>query len=176
MTMRSFVNYTEMESPMGSLTILATDKGVCKIHFGSIEKHLLSLKAWSKKTLLKDELILNDELLFPIVLQLSEYFDGHRKDFDFQIDPIGSSFQKKVWEALQTVEYGETNSYKQIAQIINAPKAVRAVGGAVNKNPLPIVIPCHRVIGSNGSLVGYNGGLEKKQKLLTIENALEKIS
>jgi len=101
--------------------------------------------------------------------QLVEYFAGKRKQFDVPIRPVGTDFQEAVWKALLNIPYGETRSYKQIAQEIGSPAACRAVGMANNKNPISIIIPCHRVIGSNGALVGYGGGLEMKQKLLALE-------
>lgn len=101
--------------------------------------------------------------------QLKEYFLGKRKNFDIKLAPAGTAFQQSVWQALQKIPYGQTRSYKDIAEEINNSKAVRAVGMANNKNPIAIIIPCHRVIGSNGNLVGYAGGLNLKQKLLELE-------
>lgn len=104
--------------------------------------------------------------------QLQEYFAGKRQVFDLPLAPKGSVFQQKVWQALIEIPFGETRSYGQIAKRIGQPKASRAVGGANNKNPLPIFIPCHRVIGANGKLVGYGGGLEIKKTLLNVENLI----
>lgn len=101
--------------------------------------------------------------------QLQEYFDGYRKDFDLPLDPKGTLFQKNVWKALETIPYGETRSYKQIAEKVGSPKGYRAVGMANNKNPISIIIPCHRVIGANGKMVGYGGGLGIKEYLLNLE-------
>lgn len=101
--------------------------------------------------------------------QLNEYLDGKRKWFDLPYDATGTPFQHSVWDALKNIPYGETRSYLQIAVQIGKPKACRAVGMANNKNPLPILIPCHRVIGSNGNLVGYGGGMEIKKMLLMLE-------
>lgn len=101
--------------------------------------------------------------------QLEEYFTGKRQVFDLPLAPQGTVFQQKVWQALTEIPFGETRSYGQIAKRIGHPKASRAVGGANNKNPLPIFIPCHRVIGANGKLVGYAGGLEVKKMLLHVE-------
>ena len=101
--------------------------------------------------------------------QLMEYFGGKRQDFDFPIDPAGTEFQNRVWNAIVKVPYGQTRSYKDIAEFIENPKAYRAVGLANNKNPIQIVIPSHRIIGSNKKLVGYRGGLEIKEKLLQLE-------
>lgn len=102
--------------------------------------------------------------------QLLEYFNGNRTTFTIPLAPQGTEFQKSVWTALQNIPYGETRSYKEIATIIGNPKASRAVGMANNKNPIAIFIPCHRVIGSNGAMVGYAGGLPIKEYLLNIEN------
>ena len=104
--------------------------------------------------------------------QLSEYFSGKRKEFHLPLLLKGTDFQKQVWNALLKIPFGETRSYKQIAEAIGNPKAVRAVGMANNKNPLLIVVPCHRVIGANGKLVGYAVGLEKKEFLLKLEKNL----
>ena len=101
--------------------------------------------------------------------QLNEYFKGQRKEFDLPLAPVGTEFQQRVWAALQTIPYGETRSYKDIAILAGNEKACRAVGMANNRNPISIIIPCHRVIGANGGLVGYGGGLDKKVFLLDLE-------
>jgi len=110
-----------------------------------------------------------DALTDKTATQLDEYFAGKRSRFDLPLNPIGTDFQRRVWNALSDIPYGETRSYKQIACAVGNPKACRAVGMANNKNPIWIIIPCHRVIGSGGSLTGYGGGLEMKQKLLDLE-------
>ena len=109
------------------------------------------------------------DVLLQCVQQLQQYFTGKRKTFDLPMKLEGTTFQQQVWQALTQIPYGETRSYKDIAQMINNPKAVRAVGNANNKNRLPLLIPCHRVIGVNGSLVGYALGLSYKQYLLELE-------
>lgn len=101
--------------------------------------------------------------------QLSAYFRGERKSFDLPLKFHGTDFQEKVWKVLQTIPYGQTRSYKQVAEAIGNEKASRAVGGANNKNPLPILVPCHRVVGSNGAMVGYGLGLPVKKQLLALE-------
>ncbi len=101
--------------------------------------------------------------------QLEEYFRGERKEFHLKLNPRGTDFQLKVWDELKNIPYGETRSYKEIAIAIGNPKASRAIGMANNKNPIPIIIPCHRVIGSNKTLVGYAGGLKMKKDLLNLE-------
>ena len=105
--------------------------------------------------------------------QLVEYLAGNRREFDLPLDPLGTDFQKRVWTTLREIPYGEVRSYKEIAEAIGNPKAVRAVGGANNRNPISIVVPCHRVIGTDGSLTGYGGGLPMKEKLLKLEGVLK---
>ena len=109
------------------------------------------------------------ELLKEAIRELNEYFDGKRTSFDLQLELQGTEFQKKVWKALKEIPFGETRSYGQIAKLIGNEKASRAVGMANNKNPIPIIIHCHRVIGANGKLVGYAGGLDIKERLLNLE-------
>jgi methylated-DNA-[protein]-cysteine S-methyltransferase len=109
------------------------------------------------------------ELLKETAKQLREYLEGNRREFDVRLNPKGTEFQKKVWEALCAIPYGETRSYKQIAEAVGNPKASRAVGMANHNNPIMCIIPCHRVIGANGKLVGYAGGLGIKEHLLTLE-------
>ena len=116
---------------------------------------------------------LETAVLFAAKEQLAEYFAGRRRVFELPLAPAGTAFQQAVWEALQTIPYGQVASYGDIARRIGNPKACRAVGGANNRNPISIVIPCHRVVGANGALVGYGGGLDKKQWLLNLEQQKE---
>ena len=109
------------------------------------------------------------ELIRRTYTQLCEYFEGQRREFDIPINPQGTEFQQKVWAALRTIPYGETRSYGEIAEQIGNPKACRAVGGANNKNPILIITPCHRVIGADGSLVGFGAGLDVKKVLIELE-------
>lgn len=102
-------------------------------------------------------------------IQLKEYFEGRRKDFDLPLAARGTEFQMRVWKELQKIPYGETRTYGEIAEAIGRPKAARAIGGANNRNPLSIIVPCHRVVGKNGDLVGYASGLDLKEKLLKLE-------
>lgn len=108
-------------------------------------------------------------LMKKTIKEIKEYLEGKRNSFDLPLEPEGTEFQKKVWNALKEIPYGETRSYGEIAKIIGNEKASRAVGMANNKNPIMIMIPCHRVIGANGKLVGYAGGLDVKEKLLNME-------
>lgn len=101
--------------------------------------------------------------------QIEEYLRGERQEFDLKLSPKGTSFQQKVWNALLDIPYGETRSYGQIAMAVGNPKAARAIGMANNRNPIPIIIPCHRVVGADGKLIGYAGGLDIKTKLLELE-------
>jgi methylated-DNA-[protein]-cysteine S-methyltransferase len=117
---------------------------------------------------------IENELIRQVFAQLDEYFRGERQTFDFPYKLHGTAFQKKVWAALCQIPYGETRSYKEIAEAIGHPKAYRAVGLANNRNPIVIAVPCHRVIGANGSLVGYGGGLDMKQALLQLETKHKK--
>ncbi len=163
----------EMESPLGPLTVASLRDGLCHIEFGDLSVTSSGLQAWAKKHMLHKELKENHEYTADAVQQLKEYFAGKRADFDLPVSLKGTPFQVKVWQSLRKIPYGETRSYKEIAQMIGNPKAVRAVGSANNQNPVPIIIPCHRVIGSSGSLVGYGGGLDKKEILLSLEKQMK---
>lgn len=146
----------------------------CKYQFENIslylvatETHLINIQfTQPQKALLQ-----TTELLSMATIQLDEYFQGKRTTFSLPFKLTGTPFQLAVWKELQNIPYGQTTSYKEIAQKINKPKACRAVGMANNKNPLPIIIPCHRVIGSNGKLIGYAGGLKLKNYLLELEKS-----
>ena len=146
----------------------------CKYQFENIslylvatETHLINIQfTQPQKALLQ-----TTELLSLATIQLDEYFQGKRTTFSLPFKLTGTPFQLAVWKELQNIPYGQTTSYKEIAQKINKPKACRAVGMANNKNPLPIIIPCHRVIGSNGKLIGYAGGLKLKNYLLELEQS-----
>lgn len=146
----------------------------CKYQFENIslylvatETHLINIQfTQPQKALLQ-----TTELLSMTTIQLDEYFQGKRTTFSLPFKLTGTPFQLAVWKELQNIPYGQTTSYKEIAQKINKPKAYRAVGMANNKNPLPIIIPCHRVIGSNGKLIGYAGGLKLKNYLLELEKS-----
>lgn len=138
-------------SPIGPLTIYENEGFIVRVDFSE------------NKTTSKSPLILECKK------QLDEYFQKKRKEFDLPLKPQGTKFQTDVWNALCSIPYGECVSYKDVATMINNPKAVRAVGGANNKNPIAIIIPCHRVIGSDGKLVGYGGGIDIKINLLELE-------
>jgi len=143
------------ESKFGLFSIVCDDKFLYRLD--KIEKR--TFKSTSEE----------NELCRKVKLELNEYFLKVRRDFDIPINLEGTSFQIKVWHALIKIPYGQTFSYQDIAINIGKPKACRAVGGANNKNPIIIIVPCHRVIGKNGSLTGYGGGLDLKEKLLNLE-------
>lgn len=146
------------ETEIGTVTFISTEKALRGLHFRDMEEEL-------KNTAIKKETALMKEAK----QQLDEYLKGERKEFSIPLDPEGTEFQKRDWKALCTIPYGETRSYKEIAEQIGCTKGYRAVGLANNRNPISIFIPCHRVIGSNGKLVGYGGGLDIKEKLLKLE-------
>ncbi|MCL1895122.1 MAG: methylated-DNA--[protein]-cysteine S-methyltransferase [Clostridiales bacterium] len=145
--------------PIGTLGIAEEDGYIVQVYFsgGTKERGLQEFKAWET------------DLIVETGKQLREYFAGERREFDLPLRFKGTEFQRQVWEALLTIPYGETSSYGMVAEQIERPKAVRAVGMANNRNPIVIICPCHRVIGSDGSLTGYGGGLPAKQYLLDLE-------
>ncbi|KHE72318.1 methylated-DNA--[protein]-cysteine S-methyltransferase [Halobacillus sp. BBL2006] len=172
MNHRSFLYYDTFNTPLGPMTVLTNDEGVCRIDFGHYEDRIASYQSWKKKHFLKGELVYDPDHKYVQLTknEIEEYFNGTRIEFTVPLNCYGTEFQRKVWRMLlHTVPYGETRSYKDIAAAMHTPKAIRAVGGAVNQNPFSIIVPCHRIIGSNGKLVGYAGGLEKKQQLLEFE-------
>ena len=142
-----------IHTPIGTMTICSDGEAVTRLCFGMYKgdmgSHLPVHQACER--------------------QLSEYFSGRRKQFDLPLAPEGTAFQQLVWKALQEIPYGETRSYREIAAAVGNPRAARAVGLANNRNPIPILIPCHRVIGADGSLVGYAGGIPAKDTLLQLE-------
>lgn len=170
-------NIIEIKSylfPCGSLVLGSFDKRLCLCDWQTDKHHNLIIRRLEKS--LQAEC--KEECSGPItavVQQLDEYFVRKRKEFNIPLLLVGSDFQKRVWKELLTIPFGATLSYKEIAQRIGKPKAVRAVANAVGANPISIILPCHRVIGSNKSLGGYAGGIEVKQKLLELENPFFKL-
>jgi methylated-DNA-[protein]-cysteine S-methyltransferase len=155
------LSFMEMNSSVGTLKLVAHDQALVAVLWENENPKRVRLA----------QLIENKT--HPVLLQtqqqLNEYFQGQRTQFDLALDFAGTEFQQKVWQALLTIPFGETRSYKQIAEQIGNVKAVRAVGAANGKNPISIIAPCHRVVGANGKLVGFAGGLENKDILLKIE-------
>lgn len=145
-------------TPLGKIAVIESDGAITQLLFPG--------------TVLPDGVKQQETpLLLQAAAQMEEYFQGKRSRFLLPLRPLGTPFQKKVWEALLTIPYGETRSYGQIAAQIGSPKACRAVGHANHCNPIPIIIPCHRVVGTSGKLTGYAGGLEAKELLLKLEGA-----
>ena len=151
--------YSYCESPIGKLLLVASERGLSQIWFdGQVQKTGLGAGLREDPATLRE-----------VMHQLRAYFAGELEIFDLDLVPEGTSFQQKVWDELLKIPYGETISYGQLARRIGDPNASRAVGLANGSNPIPIIIPCHRVIGSNGKLTGYGGGLPIKEKLLALE-------
>ena len=151
--------YAELNSPLGKLTLESDGKALTRIRLPEEE--------WEADPQINR--VRKPDLFKDAAAQLGSYFRGEGKDFDLPLNPPGTPFQKKVWDLLREIPSGTTITYGELAVRSGNPKASRAVGAANGKNPIPIIIPCHRVIGSNGKLTGYAGGLEAKKKLLEIE-------
>jgi len=155
------VFYTQIDSSVGPLLLAGDETGLREIRFEAGRRPRSPDPDWQ----------LNPKPFAEATRQLRAYFAGERKDFDLPLILEGTAFQLQVWNALREIPYGQTISYLQLAQRIGNPKAVRAVGLANGANPIPIIIPCHRVIGSNGSLTGFGGGLPAKKTLLELESS-----
>jgi methylated-DNA-[protein]-cysteine S-methyltransferase len=153
--------YKMIDSPVGKLKLVASDKGLVAILWENDKPHRVRLSELTEDG--KHPILLETER------QLRDYFAGKRKAFSVALDMRGTSFQKNVWEALLAIPFGETRSYGQLAKQLGNPKAMRAVGAANGRNPISIIVPCHRVIGSSGKLTGFAGGLETKAHLLHLE-------
>ena len=156
------LSYFRAASPVGLLFLAASTKGLVRLEF---ESH--ALKIDPSRTHLQE----SKSALAPYLRELNEYFAGERHEFSLPLDLRGTGFQLACWRALLEIPYGETRSYRDIAKAIRHPHAYRAVGMSNNRNPVAIVVPCHRVIASSGSLCGYGGGLDVKRKLLDLEQA-----
>lgn len=155
--------FKEINSPVGKLKLVASDKGLAAILWENDDPRRVRVRNYTEK---------NDHpLLLETERQLREYFEGRRTVFSVELDMIGTPFQQQVWSALLTIPYGETRSYSAIAIQLGNSKAIRAVGAANGRNPVSIIVPCHRVIGSSGELTGFAGGLETKASLLSLEGA-----
>ncbi len=153
--------YKEIESPVGKLKLVASSNALVAILWEQERPNRVKLDT------------LNLDIRHPILLetdrQLTEYFSNQRTEFDLPLQPDGTEFQKKVWQALSAIPFGQTRSYLDLARAVGKPEAFRAVGAANSRNPLSIVVPCHRVVASDGSLTGYAGGLRAKAALLALE-------
>lgn len=155
--------YMYMDSPVGALKLVAHDQALVAVMWDNEDHKRVRLAE-----LIEDR---QHPMLLRVKKQLEEYFAGQRQQFDLPLDFQGTDFQQQVWQALLSIPYGEKRSYKDIAVQIGNEKAVRAVGAANGRNPISIIAPCHRVIGSSGALVGFAGGLDKKQILLSLEQS-----
>lgn len=152
------IYYSQMQSPVGALLLATTEKGLCRLQFDA------QLPAGQSEPWIESR-----EKLRPWEEQLQAYFRGALREFTLPLDLRGTAFQLRCWEALRRIPYGRTCSYAELAQQVGSPRAFRAVGQANHNNPVAIVVPCHRVIGANGTLTGYGGGLGVKQALLRLE-------
>ena len=158
----SIEDYCFYQSPIGLIRMAETEGFLTRADFveqSSESEHFQSGSISNYSTLLKDA-----------CRQLDEYFEGRRQKFDLALKPHGTNFQRSAWESLLRIPYGETRSYLQQAESIRNPRAIRAIGQANSRNPISIIIPCHRVIAKNGSLTGYAGGLDRKTRLLALEH------
>jgi len=157
------ISYTHYDGPLGTMLLAADERGLRLISFALGKRPERPQSGWRQ-----------DRAPFAeTIRQLRAYFDGELKNFDLPLSLEGTEFQLRVWKSLCAIPYGQTISYGQLARLIGSPKAARAVGLANGSNPIPIIVPCHRVIGSNGSLVGYGGGLSNKKTLLFLEKKHE---
>jgi methylated-DNA-[protein]-cysteine S-methyltransferase len=153
--------YKMIDSPVGRLKLVASDKGLVAVLWENDKPNRVRLGA-----MMADQ---RHPILLDTERQLEQYFAGERKTFSVSLDMRGTSFQKNVWEALLAIPFGETRSYGQLAKQLGNARAMRAVGAANGRNPVSIIVPCHRVIGSSGKLIGFAGGLETKARLLSLE-------
>ena len=167
----SMIAKTEIQTPLGRMFACATERGICLLEFDNRKNYLTQL---SKLALsLNDEIKDGESPFFePLKKELEEYFQGKRTEFTVPIQLVGTDFQKKVWSELLKIPYGETISYKQLAVRTGDPNASRAVANSNGKNKISLIVPCHRVIGANGTLTGYAGGLERKKHLLDLEKKI----
>jgi methylated-DNA-[protein]-cysteine S-methyltransferase len=154
-----------VDSPLGPIALLAEDERLCGLFFVAEHRHAPTEDRWGDR-------MPGQPALAGVAAQLDDYFAARRTTFDVPLALHGTPFQQEVWAALQQIPYGATVSYAELAESIGRPTAIRAVGAANGRNPVSIVIPCHRVIGTDGSLTGYGGGTPRKQALLTLESAL----
>jgi O-6-methylguanine DNA methyltransferase len=173
------LNCTTLQSPIGPLFLAASSKGLVALEFDarlpgqqSIRPNPRDLRKEKEKVQKGLTFEVSPQQMQPYVTELEEYFAGKRREFTFPLDLRGTDFQRACWHALLAIPYGETRTYADIARAVGKPNAFRAAGMANNRNPVAIVVPCHRVIASDGTLCGYGGGLDVKRKLLELEGAL----
>jgi methylated-DNA-[protein]-cysteine S-methyltransferase len=157
-----YMNYQLLDTPIGTLRLVSKDNKLARVEFQG--QHQVQA----------DDRRKSNSILEAAAQQLQEYFAGKRQQFELSLEPAGTTFQQEVWTSLRAIPFGQVRSYQDIATTVGRPRAVRAVGAANGRNPIPIIVPCHRVIGSDGSLTGFAGGLEIKKRLLKREGALLK--
>lgn len=162
--------FTKLEWEHHCFPIAATSDGLCYV--GAFDEPSVLFEDWKRKYLPRAEVLIDDSRINPYREQLLGYLQGERTAFTLPLHPIGTPFQLDVWQALQTVPYGNTTTYSEIAAAVARPRAIRAVGTAIGKNRLLLVIPCHRIVGKNGDLIGYWGGLNMKRRLLALEQEI----
>ncbi|AOS63574.1 methylated-DNA--[protein]-cysteine S-methyltransferase [Actinoalloteichus hymeniacidonis] len=153
--------HTVMESPLGPMTLVAAGGALCGVYMAE-HRHRPAWETFGAE---------NAEVFTNCIAQLTEYFEGRRTEFDLPTAPQGTPFQHEVWSVLREIPYGETVSYGWVAEQLGRPTASRAVGAANGRNPISIIVPCHRVVGANGSLTGYGGGMKRKESLLELERS-----
>ncbi len=160
--------YNYVNTPLGQILLASSSRGLCRLDLS--RRDMDRLYDWARKVF--DHPVV-EKGISPFIRdgekQVKEYMEGRRRSFSLTLDLRGTAFQRRVWQALLQIPYGSVVSYKEVALRIDNPKAVRAVGQANNRNPVAIIVPCHRVVGSDGSLVGYGGGLDLKKRLLRLE-------
>ena len=157
--------YTRFETRLCEIILVGNEKGLSNLHLNTGEG--------KRRFEICDEWVRNDAFFAETIAQLNEYIEGKKKKFTVTVQPQGTDFQKKVWKALCEIPFGEVRTYGELAESLGNKNASRAVGMANSKNPIPLIIPCHRVIGANGKLVGFAHGLTMKEELLRLENAIQ---
>ena len=158
--------FTTFDSPLGEMLLTATAEGLTGAYFNG-QKYFPARNDGARESP-------RQECLAAAKRQFGEYFKNRRKQFDLQLNPSGTPFQRRVWDALLTIPFGKTTTYCQLAAKLGDPNATRAVAAAIGRNPIAVIVPCHRVIGANGSLTGYAAGLDCKRALLALEGVLDK--
>ena len=159
-------HYDFYDSPQGRMLLVASDEGLCGVYFDG-QKYLPSIDAaWRRDA---------NAVLRQAKRELGEYFGGGRKRFDTALAPEGTPFQRSVWKAISTVAFGETITYGELARRAASPGSARAAGAATGRNPIGVIVPCHRIVGSDGSLTGYAGGIERKRALLALESGVREL-
>jgi len=164
----TIVYWSELQLKYGTIYLAASKNGL--LYVGSLQGDFEEIHNWVNKHIKNANLEKNDDILEPYKTEIIDFMDGKRTKLTSRCEEIGTSFQKEVWQALRKIPYGETRTYSDIAAMIQKPQAIRAVGRAIGANPLLIYNPCHRVIGKNGKLTGFRGGLIMKKRLLKVEN------